>query len=351
VFEIDMLPAREGDCLWIRYGQPNKSRHILVDGGRAATAQALRERFDEVLAPNEKFELLIVTHIDRDHIEGVMELLEDPATARRFKDVWFNGYDHLKDVKLETFGALQGERVSAALLANKQLWNRQWKKKAVCLAKTGLKRVELAGGMALTLFSPDRAKLAKLVPVWEKECKAAGVVPGVKAKKGPKGLESFGGIDIEVLAVSKFAEDSGEPNGSSIAVLAEYGGTRALLTGDAHSDRLVASIKAFKKTAKRLKLDAFKVAHHGSEHNTSRELIELLDCKRYLISTNGSQFKHPRREAMARIIKFGGNGATIYFNYKTAFTKDWSAPAWRARYGYDVVYPDSKTNGSLTVAL
>ncbi len=347
-----MLPAREGDCLWIRYGDAKKPHQILIDGGRAATAKELKARFAKLPANQKSFELLIITHVDRDHIEGVLSLLEDPKLSLRFKDIWFNGYDHLQDVALETFGAVQGERLSAALIKGQLPWNVKWKRKAVCLPKKGLKSLKLAGGLTLTLLSPDREKLTKLIPVWEKECKKAGLIPGIGSKPSElKGIESFGGIDIEQLAASPFHDDGGAPNGSSIAVLAQYKKKKVLLAGDAHADRLIASIKTLKKSAKRLKLDAFKVAHHASEHNLSAELVKLLDCRRYLVSTNGSYFKHPTAAALARLVKFGGKNATVFFNYNTKYTKPWNKDTWKTKYGYDVVFPEKKTNGSLTVAL
>jgi beta-lactamase superfamily II metal-dependent hydrolase len=351
MFEIEMLPAREGDCLWLRYGSVRKPYQILIDGGRASTAKELRGRLRS-LPPNQKtFELLIVTHVDRDHIEGILQLLEDPKLSVRFKDIWFNGYDHLRAVKLETFGAVQGERLSTALINRKLSWNRLWKRKAVCLGPKGLKTIRLPGAMTLTLLSPDRAKLTKLIPVWEKECKKAGLIPGSRGQhSGIKGLETLGGIDVEQLALTPFKTDKGEPNGSSIAVLASYGGKKALLAGDAHADRIIESIKIYKKSAKRLKLDAFKVAHHASEHNVSRQLIELVDCRRFLVSTKGAYLNHPTPAALARILKFGGKGAQIFFNYRNDYTRIWDVASLRRDYRYEVVYP-KKSNGSLTVKL
>lgn len=347
-----MLPAREGDCLWIRYGTAAKPRQILIDGGRAATAKDLKARFAALPPARRRFELLIVSHVDRDHIEGILSLVKDKSLGLQFDDVWFNGFDHLKDVELETFGAVQGEVLSQYLATRKPTWNAAWKRKAVCLGTKGLRSVDLPGGMTLTLLSPDRAKLTKLIPVWEKECKKAGLIPGAAAKPSePPGLESFGAIDIEQLAASPFHEDPTQANGSSIAVIAEFGGKRALLAADAHTDRLSASIKTFKKTAKKLKLDAFKVAHHGSEHNVSRALLELVDCPRYLVSTNGSYFKHPTPSAMARLVKFAGQGATFCFNYRSKFTTVWDDATWKAKYGYQTVYPPAAQNGTLVVAL
>lgn len=352
MFDIEMLPAREGDCLWLRYGNAATPRQILIDGGRKGTAKDLKARLAALKPAERSFELLIVTHVDRDHIEGVLSLLTDKTLKVTFKDVWFNGFDHLHQVKLETFGAVQGERLSRTLSVRRLPWNKAWNRRAVCLTGRQLRTKALAGGMQLTLLSPDRLKLTELIPVWEKECQKAGLMAGIGARPADvPGFESFGAINIEQLAASAFHEDPGEANGSSIAVLARYDRKSVLLTGDAHTDRLGASIRLLKKSAKRLKLQAFKLAHHGSEHNVSRELLALVDCPRFLVSTSGAYFRHPTASAMARLVKFAGQGATFCFNYRTKYTRIWDNPAWKAKYGYTTHYPDQKQNGTLRIAL
>lgn len=352
MFEIEMLPAREGDCLWLRYGEPNKPRQILIDAGRATTASELKARFRTLRSSERRFELLVVSHVDRDHIEGVLPLLTDKSLKVEFADVWFNGFHHLQQARLEKFGPVQGERLSASLVDGKHSWNKAWKSRAVCLAARALPTKALAGGMRLTLLSPDRTKLTQLIPVWEQECKKAGLIAGIGSKPAEaRGFERFGGINIEQLAAQPFEEDAAEANGSSIAVLATYAGKKVLLAADAHPGRLSDSIKAVKKSAKRLRLDAFKLPHHGSEHNISKELLKLVDCRRFLVSTNGSYFAHPTAAAIARVIKFGGRGATICFNYRSKYTEIWDNAAWKSQYGYETCYPTNSVNGTLIVPI
>ena len=62
-----------------------------------------------------------------------------------------------------------------------------------------------------------------------------------------------------------------------------------------------------KRGIDRLKLDVLKVSHHASQNNLSKDLLALLDCRRYCISTNGDYFCHPDREAVGRIVKYGGD--------------------------------------------
>ena len=92
MFRIEMLPAAHGDCLWIEYGTGRQVHRILIDGGPAHTYPQLRERILHLPASDRCFDLLVVTHIDADHIEGIIRLLRDAqALSCRFQRIWFNG--------------------------------------------------------------------------------------------------------------------------------------------------------------------------------------------------------------------------------------------------------------------
>ena len=74
MLSIEMLPARHGDCLWIEYaeGVSDRTRRILVDGGPGFAYGALRARIEQLPLAEREFELVVVTHIDADHIEGII---------------------------------------------------------------------------------------------------------------------------------------------------------------------------------------------------------------------------------------------------------------------------------------
>ncbi|MBK6531847.1 MAG: MBL fold metallo-hydrolase [Deltaproteobacteria bacterium] len=179
MFAIDMLPADHGDCLWIDYGPASAPRRILIDGGTPATFRALRPRIAALPPAQRRFELLVVSHIDADHIGGVIELLEDTSLGVTFGDIWFNGFRHLPTPE-GTRGAAQGERLSELLRARRLPWNLAFRGDAVMVPAEGaLPRVTLDGAMTLTLLSPHRAGLERLRGAWEKECRDAGIAPGV----------------------------------------------------------------------------------------------------------------------------------------------------------------------------
>jgi beta-lactamase superfamily II metal-dependent hydrolase len=349
MFQIEMLPAREGDCLLLTYGQQGHERRVLIDGGRAATYDDLKTRLSRLTDREREFELLIVTHVDRDHIEGALKLLEDKSRPVEFRDIWFNGFDHLQNVKLETFGAVQGEKLTTAIITQRLPWNKRFGGRAVEI-DPAFTPVELEGGLKLTVLSPNRKKLEALIPQWIKECEDAELIPGarpVPPPETPAGFEAFGArVNIETLAAEKFEYDNSKANGSSIALLAEYDGKRVLLAGDAHADLLEDSLQSLAASGGgRLRLDAMKVSHHGSAHNTSQRVLDLITCTTYLVSTNGSTFRHPDKTAIARLISFGGAAKEIVFNYNTNETLVWNNRTWMRKHGYMTRYPSANENG------
>ena len=146
------------------------------------------------------------------------------------------------------------------------------------------------------------------------------------------GFESFGTVNIDALSAGPFTPDGSKTNVTSIGFLFEFDGKRIVFTGDADDGRLVASLQPLAAAeGGRLRIDALKVAHHGSDHNLSTDLLDLLDCKRYLISTSGARHSHPNETAIARILKHGGPGKELVFNYRDRATR-WDVEALKSNW-------------------
>jgi hypothetical protein len=141
--------------------------------------------------------------------------------------------------------------------------------------------------------------------------------------------------DLDDLLNSQFVQDQARPNGSSIAVLAEYKEKSVLLLADAHPGVVVDSLKRLcaEREISQIKVGAVKVSHHGSKGNTNVELLKLVDSPRWLISTNGDQFKHPDEECIARILKYA-KPMELCFNYRTEFTEPWLSQEAQDKYCY-----------------
>lgn len=344
-----MLPASEGDSLLIRYGDPTAPRRVLIDAGRKATFKQLLEFLPE---EERHLELFVISHVDRDHIEGALEALDPGRSDLTFDDIWFNAYRHLLwQPDSEEFGAVQGEKLTKLIVDRKLPWNEAFEGGPVRLEGDLPVVRTLAGGLKITLLSPDAAKLARLEPQWAEECRRAGLDPAASATAeqpqpedyGPNDdIEDFGG-SLEDLAAETTVEDTAPPNGSSIAFLAEYDGRTVFFGADAHPSMLVASLDQLGRELP-LRCDLIKIPHHGSQANTTRELLERLDGERFMISTNGSYFGHPDEIAIARILTRPSDGRkTLYFNYDQDRTRPWrESEAQRNRYRFDCVYPSAE---------
>ena len=359
MFRIEMLPAAHGDSLLIEYGESGNLHHVLIDGGplyayrdkKLTERTSLSKRMRQLIDAGGSLELMVITHVDADHIESAVKLVGNKPPELKIDDVWFNGWRHLKPQEEDKLGPVQGEMLSA-LIQQKQLpWNAAYAGGPVAIRpKQPLPVVSLPGGLKLTLLSPTVSGLADLSKEWAKVLHEEGLDPDSpdqalerlkKSRLRPDDMLGEAELDVEALAARPFNGDDGLPNGSSIAFLAEYDGKRCLFAADAHADVLQTSVEALlqEQDGTRLRLDAFKIPHHGSKNNLSTGLLSLLKCKRYLVSTNGAIFHHPDQEAIARIIVRGGE-PVLCFNYRSDENKIWDDAKLQEQHGYQTVYGD-----------
>ncbi|WCL53863.1 ComEC/Rec2 family competence protein [Gimibacter soli] len=357
VFRLTMFPANEGDCLLLSYGQEAALRHVLIDGGRKATFKkgGLKAALEAIEARGEGLELLVLTHIDADHIEGLLELVNEAPPVLKPREVWFNGFDQMAFMPfLGILGIKQADAYTKALKAHDWPINARFQGSAIAVETVGT-AIDIAG-LKLTILSPDGAHLAPLRKDWEKyrrEAEAIVVaeeldIPAAAFPLGPAILTAD--PDVEALAAPTPIDDA-VPNGSSIAFLAEFAGKRVLLTGDAHPDVLLASLEGLGFSVQsKCPVDLFKLSHHGSKGNVTRELLDIVACHRFAVSTSGSRFDHPDPEAMARILKTPTAARKqIHFNYTSPETRLWDRASLQGTYGYDCVFPATGTSSVIDI--
>lgn len=353
MFELRTFPARDGDCLMLTWGTHGAPRRLLIDGGREGTWTSLKDAIQALPAAERVFELLVVTHIDADHIAGVIKMLNDPQRGFEFKEVWFNAYNHLREhVTDETFGAKQGEQLSDLLKTTPEKWNTRFGHRSVVVADHAAPPIVTLDGLTLTLLSPTPQKLRALEAVWKKWLEAEGLLsdapPRAPDPPEEEGMEAFGPQpDVDALAAKPIAPDDEPPNGSSIAFVAQFGDHRVLLTGDAHPDTLETALGALPEADRRF--DLVKLAHHGSKANISTTLLKTWQASTFLVSTNGSHHKHPNPETIARILKAREGPKVFYFNHDHEQAADWNRGGLMTKWDYKTVYPAKP--GLLTIDL
>jgi glyoxylase-like metal-dependent hydrolase (beta-lactamase superfamily II) len=265
---------------------------MLIDGG-------LGSKYDAGLGPHltasagepAQFDIVIVTHVDRDHIDGVIRALREQHLHSA--DIWFNGRDEIDAlVNAGTRGVRQGDELSALIPADRR--NRVVDGRAIHVPPTGPVRFELPGGAVCTLLSPSGERLEKLLGKWPDPVR-------VVADPTEDLLNALD--DPLTRGVGEFGEDSSVANGSSIAFLLEAGGASLLLTGDAFASDLETTIGQLiaQRGVSQLHVDLFKLSHHGSRQNMTDGLLDLIDPGAILVCTDGSKFRHPDEDALAKI--------------------------------------------------
>jgi hypothetical protein len=230
-------------------------------------------------------------------------------------------------------GPVEGERLTTLLVEGGHHWNEAFDGGAVVVPPDGpLPERTLEGGLTLTVLSPRREELARLRPVWTPVVREAGLDPKVEPPQPeppPPGLEALGALGVDALAEKRTKIDSAEANGSSIVLLAEFEGRRALLCADGFPTVIVGSIERLLDDGSRLELAAFKLPHHGSRANLHLELAARVSAPTHLVSTDGTQTHHPNAEAIARTI-VTQDRPRLQFNYRTEFNEMWDLASGRS---------------------
>lgn len=317
MMKIKVFPASNGDSFLITLGQTNR-KNILVDGGTGVECyRKICEEIEIIKQKNEFIDLLIITHIDDDHISGIISVFEDDSIDKSIiKEVWFNSGDKLsafyntiqqptREIRLVSQNNTKVSIQQGITLESELNKYGAWYPSLIYADDISNNRFDRFGAK-ITLLSPRLENLNKLNRKWETE----------KDKEVKVTSKNDYTASISDLLINRFKEDKSVPNGSSIAFLLEFENHKILMLGDSHPSVIIKSLKAIKITKdNKLKVNLMKVSHHGSKKNTNEKLLDLIECKNFIISTDGSKHGLPHKECLARIINHYKE-TNLYFNYK-----------------------------------
>jgi hypothetical protein len=343
IFSLDVRRARKGDCLLLHYGTRSDPGLVLIDGGPAQVLKPhLQPRFADVRkaralagADALPIDVLMISHIDDDHIKGILELTSELVEAKRAKQplplkirsLWHNTFDDLIDSTPDEllsavtaqFGAasLAAEpdpddgldRATAGVLASvpqgarlrddaKNLGlrlNPHFGGKLVMASAAG-KPVDVGKGLSFTVAGPMQDELIGLQ-------KAHDAFLKQQEAKSKRALASF--------------SDDSPANLSSIVVLAEAGGKRMLLTGDARGDKIIRGLELIGalEPGKTMHVDLLKMPHHGSDRNMEQSFLERIVADHYVFSGDG-EHGNPERATLEMLrLARGDAHYTVHLTY------------------------------------
>lgn len=346
-----VLPAHNGDAFLLEYlGIDQQFHRIWIDGGLVRSyMEKGRPVLQSIIQQDAKIDLMIVTHIDQDHIGGVLAFVNDSNLSKDFvKRFWFNSglliasqFDHEPDprrnVGFQTIGFQTRSLNQGIKLEEFLLKSQRWHEKPIQHPHE-----EEIAGAKIKVLSPNEENLLKLDREWEAE----------EASKSRSIPDTDFEESIEVLAAKKEEEDSSIANGSSIAFLFSLKNKGILFLGDAHPSDIVQALKkqGYSKK-KKLKVSYVKLSHHASKRSVSYALLELLDCQNYIISTDGSRHGLPNKEALARVVldpsRDRGDRLFFLFNHNNPHLKSIFPESEQIRYNFQCSYPPEGQEGLL----
>jgi beta-lactamase superfamily II metal-dependent hydrolase len=300
--QVLVLPAYHGDSIIVKtfdcHGNPF---NMVIDGG---TAKTYDDTLKRELSKLPFIDVLVLTHIDSDHIAGLIKFIKNPLfEPSKIGRYWFNS-KNIKFLRNSEKISLGQAKTFEELLIDKGEIKQKWAEDILVGVTPAL-----APGIAIEILSPTADVLADLYEKWPNlsdeynkklnDLNIANRVVGSQIGKGT--LPDIAKKD------DKPEKSVGEDvfNSSSIAFVLGTFDLSVLFLGDAHPEIIKqAMINKGYSILNRLKIDLVKISHHGSKNNTLNDVLDMIDCDRFIISTNGgnSTHAHPDRETIARII-------------------------------------------------
>lgn len=327
--KIRFLKAHHGDCILVTLTDQQIIQRILIDGGPSYTFKPrqlgdqrdgdLKKVLEQLRANNQKIDLVILTHIDDDHIGGLIKAFEDPNSLSKIAlKVIFNSYQLIHedfnktiDINNNILGNFtlnnktsvkQGDTLEKFLELN-NIWDKRIYKQ---LDEYNLKKGKIK------FLSPNETELKKLLVKWEKEIES----PFTSEHK-----TDWEKTYQELLEIDEFVEDDSITNGSSVSFILEIDDKNYVFLGDAYPSTILEGLKKIGyDESNPLIAEMIKISHHGSKKNTSIELLKSLRSKCFVISTNGSRHSLPNKVTLARVHSEISD-AIIYFNYPMIMEK------------------------------
>ncbi len=344
--KITMLKAGYGDCFLIETKNNNGIPYnILVDGGTGDSYNGIEKNKDFILSylKENKINLIVLTHIDDDHIKGIQRL---------FTDLLKNKYNVLRQNIMKI---IYNSPYATALYLKKEYkkpQKREYKKSSGNISAASAQSVEqlvcnmdkltdeiiVVGdekiknkmnisehGININFLSPSKKTLESYYKQYEIDIRKA---EKNKVDKEKGNISKFKIMDdykdtIEELKKKIDCEALTLYNRASIAFLLEEESTqeRVLMLGDCDYDIVEKELRDLGYSENnKLKLEYVKLSHHGSIGTLKNSFLEIIDCDNYLISTDGKRYNHPNKKTLARIWNNNEN-AKFYFNYEKLINK------------------------------
>lgn len=284
-FFIEMIDVGIGDSYIMNFNKENRIVRILVDGGSEKNNLSnIIKAINSMETRNDRNEIgkingLIVTHIDDDHIGGILKLLNEPEVENYidFSQECFILFNDLVDPA--TISYKQGNRLKNTIekFSNLSLIrtyeeNRQFEVNGFKICMRGKNRLEPPPTgkdddlILIDLLLPFKDTVKKLMKNWLVDKKNSRLV-----------------------------------NESSLVCIVKYNDMSVLLASDNYFPTILEELKKIKYESS---FDLIMLAHHGAKDNNVNiiDLINQYQCKKIMLPLSKITKKHPDLELIKNIL-------------------------------------------------
>lgn len=304
MFKLHAVQAEFGDCLLLEFGSQAAPRFVLIDGGPQTVYQNhLRSVLEPLGAAGHRLDLVMLSHVDIDHVAGLIDLFselrdqqansDDPLI--RIDGLWHNSFDRAIDPDASITPRLAAAFLAAGSQAASVMSDSD-------IALQGVKEGNTLRVLSLQLGIPLNSACNGEVITTETANAPIAVGELELTVVGPTtdNLNALHDEWIRWLDANEDAITNGDPlvmanadrsipNLSSISVVAKADGKTILLTGDARSDHILDGLKSAGLTDNQgqAHFDVFKLPHHGSDRNITKTFFRKVTADVYVVSANG----------------------------------------------------------------
>lgn len=361
--KLTVFQSGMGDCLLLTGAD---GRRMLIDGGMTdAYDTHVSPSMGELQKRRQKLDVVYVSHIDADHISGVLKMMNDlvewrvhdfqkqngnpdhkePSAFRppEIKALWHNAFhEQLKDnggpieemlaasAKILSGGDSRKLRAVAQLHHNLTSSIPQAIKLSRRVSPQQLniplnppsdgklmlvrdsKEPVMVGGMKVFIIGPHGKDLVVLRQKWNAWLEAnkdalAQIEAKAKLDGSNLGRNEVARITAAMLAqAEQFGNRSNvtAPNLASLMLLVEENDKTIMLTGDGHADDILKGLEHYGKLDQdgRIRVDVLKVQHHGAANNIDADFCKAVKAKHYVFCGNG-EFTNPELPVIELIFK------------------------------------------------
>lgn len=318
--DIEMLQALHGDAFIIHCQKGKNKGLVVVDGGPNKNSRDVVNQLDALGT----IDLMVLTHYDDDHIGGILAYIKKHKADKTFpvKQMWVNCAYDVPVYTLPNISFGQAQNLADELkkinegLAKDGFSTINWENPII--TKKDLIILPFAD---ILVLSPNAHAKSVNDNNYRTAIHNANIGKNYTRQKNAL-KSSLSELALIPKENPKENDIQSVVNMSSIAFVVKTDSFSVLMLGDCYPCTIVESLKKYGYSADNpLCVDFVKLSHHGSRNNVSNELLDMIDCDRFLISTNGGNGSscHPDRETIANIACHAKRDRNktihLYFNY------------------------------------